>query len=268
MPDSILISNLAAYEKISLRARLNDTFLNFEAVFSDETRNFVSPCEPSVGDEVTIRLRTGKNNAHAARLFFSGDKPGLNMSKAAPDGLFDCYEAKFIMPAGKLSYYFAVSINGSCYFYNKRGLYRDLDESFDFTLIADFKTPAWAAGAVIYQIFTDRFFNGDPSNDVLANEYVYLGAPATRPACWNADVPVNDVCNFYGGDLAGVMQKMAYLKDLGVEAIYFNPLFVSPSSHKYDIQDYDYVDPHFGAVADDGGDVLSQTAFRNRYATK
>lgn len=53
-----------------------------------------------------------------------------------------------------------------------------------------------------------------------------------------------DVNNFYGGDLQGVMDKLDYLQDLGVEVIYLNPIFVSPSNHKYDIQDYDYVDPH------------------------
>lgn len=54
-----------------------------------------------------------------------------------------------------------------------------------------------------------------------------------------------DVREFYGGDIAGVMKKLDYLQDLGVEAIYLNPIFVSPSNHKYDIQDYDYIDPAF-----------------------
>ncbi len=58
---------------------------------------------------------------------------------------------------------------------------------------------------------------------------------------------------FYGGDLQGVLDKMDYLEDLGVEVIYFNPIFVSPSNHKYDIQDYDSVDPHLGKIVNDGG---------------
>ena len=65
------------------------------------------------------------------------------------------------------------------------------------------------------------------------------------------------VREFYGGDLEGVLKKLDYLQDLGVEVIYFNPLFVSPSNHKYDIQDYDYIDPHYGKiVCDEGGRLL------------
>jgi len=268
MPSTLPLSALAKYEKISLLARLSDNFLNFEAVFSDETRNCVAPREPGPGEEVSVRLRTGRSNARAARLCYNGGGNVLDMVKASSEGLFDYYEAKFAMPAEKISYYFSVSIDGAEYFYNKRGLYRDVDENYDFTLIPGFKTPDWAAGAVFYQIFADRFYNGDPSNDPLNNEYIYLGQPSRQAAKWSEDVPVNDVCNFYGGDLRGVMDKMAYLKELGVEAIYFNPLFVSPSSHKYDIQDYDYVDPHFGQIVEDGGDTLKFEAFRNKNATK
>jgi len=77
-----------------------------------------------------------------------------------------------------------------------------------------------------------------------------------------------DVREFYGGDLAGVMQKLDYLQDLGVQCIYFNPLFVSPSNHKYDSQDYDYIDPHIGVIADDRGDVLPEGDNVNQHATR
>ena len=66
-----------------------------------------------------------------------------------------------------------------------------------------------------------------------------------------------DVRDFYGGDLQGVWDKLDYLQDLGVDVIYFNPIFVSPSNHKYDIQDYDYVDPHYGKIVKDGGEPLN-----------
>ena len=77
-----------------------------------------------------------------------------------------------------------------------------------------------------------------------------------------------DVREFYGGDLQGVLDKLDYLQDLGVDVIYFNPLFVSPSNHKYDIQDYDYVDPHFGKIVKDGGEVLHEGDMDNSHATK
>ncbi len=133
--------------------------------------------------------------------------------------------------------------------------------------VPDFETPDWAKGAVMYQIFPDRFCNGDDANDVVTNEYVYMGRTATKVEDWYAPVTSDDICKFYGGDLAGVIKKMDYLKDLGVDAIYFTPLFVSPSSHKYDIQDYDYIDPHLGVIVDDGGKPLSKDFFNNKYAT-
>lgn len=64
------------------------------------------------------------------------------------------------------------------------------------------------------------------------------------------------------------MDKLDYLQDLGVEVVYFNPLFVSPSNHKYDIQDYDYIDPHYGKIVDDGGEVLPNGVTDNSQATK
>ena len=91
----------------------------------------------------------------------------------------------------------------------------------------------------------DRFYNADPSNDVLSGEYYYVGSQSERVTDWDS-LPANlDIGRFYGGDLQGVRAKLDYLQELGVEVIYFNPLFVSPSNHKYDIQDYDYIDPHF-----------------------
>ena len=76
-----------------------------------------------------------------------------------------------------------------------------------------------------------------------------------------------DVRNFYGGDLEGVRQKLDYLQDLGVEAIYLNPIFVSPSNHKYDSQDYDHIDPHLGRIVKDGGDTLMWEDRNNSNAT-
>ena len=120
----------------------------------------------------------------------------------------------------------------------------------------------------MYQIFVDRFYNGDPDNDVEDREYIYIGAPSAKIKDWNQPPAEMDIRNFYGGDLKGVMDKLDYLQELGVEVIYFNPLFVSPSNHKYDIQDYDYIDPHYGRIVADGGETLSEGVADNSRATK
>ncbi len=98
--------------------------------------------------------------------------------------------------------------------------------------IERFETPEWAADAVFYQIFPERFKNGDPEND-----------PETAVP-WGSRKPHHDT--FYGGDLDGVRQELDYLRGLGVNAIYFNPVFLAESNHKYDTGDYMEVDPAFG----------------------
>lgn len=135
-----------------------------------------------------------------------------------------------------------------------------------FEIIPGLQVPLWPAGCVMYQIFVDRFRNGDRSNDVLTDEYNYCGGNVVRIEDWNQLPAPNDVREFYGGDLQGVMDKLDYLRDLGVQAIYFNPLFVSPSNHKYDTQDYDHVDPHFGRIVWDTGPLLEEGDYRNIHA--
>ena len=121
----------------------------------------------------------------------------------------------------------------------------------------------------MYQILVDRFANGDPTNDVLDNEYHYIKTMSRQIKDWN-QLPNADfgVAEFYGGDLEGVRQKLYYLKSLGVEVIYFNPLFVSPSNHKYDIADYDHIDPHYGKIVLDQGQTLPEGARDNAGASR
>lgn len=94
--------------------------------------------------------------------------------------------------------------------------------------------PDWVAEAIFYQIFPERFANGDPSND----------PPGVAP--WG-DLPTRT--NFFGGDLQGILERLDYLQELGVNALYLNPIFDSPSNHKYDTRDYFAVDPAFGDMA-------------------
>ncbi|MBF2052414.1 MAG: glycoside hydrolase family 13 protein [Candidatus Sericytochromatia bacterium] len=98
----------------------------------------------------------------------------------------------------------------------------------------DFKTPEWVRDAVFYQIFPERFHNGNPNND----------PPGTEP--WGSQPKL---FNFMGGDLEGVIQKLPYLKDMGVNAIYFNPIFEAPTSnHKYNTADFMKIDQSFGDI--------------------
>jgi len=244
------------------------SYINFEAIFSDESENFVSPAEPVSGEPVTIHLRTELDNTDCVFLHIcrcNGETDSMRMQKVRSEGVFDWFAIE--VTAEKLSYYFTIKKDEQAFYYNKLGLYPELDNSYDFMLIPDFITPKWAKGAVMYQIFVDRFKNGNEENDVVNNEYVYLGRAAKRADSWDQPIPTEDYCNFYGGDLQGIIEKLSYLSDLGIEALYLTPIFVSPSSHKYDIQDYEYVDPHFAVIIKDEGEPLRYDKFHNRYAT-
>lgn len=77
---------------------------------------------------------------------------------------------------------------------------------------------------------------------MVTGEYCYIDEHVQRVEDWYRWPQAMDVRDFYGGDLQGVWDKLDYLQGLGVDVIYFNPIFVSPSNHKYDSQDYDYID--------------------------
>ena len=236
------------------------------ALFSDETANYVEPMEPMPGETVTIRFRTGLNNVD--RVFLISGSRKLLMDYEKTVDRFDYYTVKVEMTEEIFRYYFEVCAGKISCFYNKRGVSRDLQEYYSFAIAPGFKTPDWAKGAVMYQIYTDRFYNGDSTNDVEDREYYYIGDGASRVRDWYKYPEFMGIREFYGGDLQGVLDKMDYLEKLGVDVIYFNPIFVSPSNHKYDIQDYDSVDPHLGKIVNDGGECLAPWDNDNTHASK
>ena len=125
---------------------------------------------------------------------------------------------------------------------------------------AQYRAPEWAKGAVWYQIFPERFWNANPDNDPVRERVLRDDRYSWQVHPWTADWyklqpwERERSDNFYdvvferrfGGDLIGVIEKLPYLKDLGVEVIYFNPVFEAPSLHKYDATTYHHVDNNFG----------------------
>ena len=263
---NIPFKDLSKSEKIQLYVQHTQPALNKKALFSDGSKFYRFPAEPTSKDEITIRFRAGRNNVDTVYLIYCGERVVMNLFKN--DELFDYYEIT-IPPTDKtIEYYFEVVAGKQRCIYNKRGAMLEPQPYYNFKISPNFSTPDWAKGAVFYQIFVDRFYNGDKDNDVLDNEYIYIGEGTTKVEDWDKYPAAMGVREFYGGDLQGVLDKLDYLKDLGVDVIYLNPIFVSPSNHKYDIQDYDYVDPHFGVIKSDKGQVLPEGAKDNKKATK
>ena len=259
---------MADFDVLNMISRIcnTTTILNFGALFTDGTPNFVTPAEPELGDDVTIRFRTARNNVDGVDIIIDGKRHPMTVTEY--NGIFDFYSYQVRHIREPISYYFEIHSDRLNVVYNRLGILKELNHDYDFRIVPGFKTPDWAKGAVFYQIYVDRFCNGDTSNDVLEREYSYLGRHVHKVEDWNKLPDTMDVGNFYGGDLKGVMDKLDYLKDLGVEAIYFNPIFVSPSNHKYDIQDYDYIDPHYGQIVNDGGAVLPEDCMDNSMAER
>ena len=231
-----------------------------ESVHSDGTAAFVSNPMPKLFEDVTIRIRMYED-APVKHVILRSMPNGMerldDMHIAKRENGFVYYEAVLRMNERRIQYHFYLVCDHAVYFYTQREITTYLpDHTYDFVLLADYVQPEWIKEAVFYQIFPERFCNGDPSNDVRSGEYTQNGDPTIQMESW--DLPAlhyeqGNCLDFFGGDLIGIRQKIPYLKELGVTALYLNPIFFAPSSHKYDCLDYYHVDPHFGgdqALAD------------------
>ena len=169
------------------------------------------------------------------------DGSSREMSKAGPGPRFDVWEVFVDRPSGPFSYSFAFrTVDSRAVYLVPAGVTNAVERLDRWTIdpedLVPFEVPDWARGAVIYQIFPERFHNGDPTIDPEGVD------PWGTPPHW---------LRHQGGDLIGITDKADYLADLGIDAVYLNPIFSSPSTHKYDAVDYYRVDDHFG-----GNDAL------------
>ena len=164
------------------------------------------------------------------------------------------FEVSFKCPSEPqiLFYYFELVVDGNTAFYGnnekktggKGQLYLSNPVSYQLTVYTNTKSPDWFKNAILYQIFCDRFCNGTGTNNVRENQValnwddkILLGSNEYTGETHN---------EHFGGDLYGVISKLDYLQGLGVNTIYFNPLFMANSNHKYDTTTYEEIDPLFG----------------------
>lgn len=241
--------------------------MNKDAIYSDGTADYVEPPMPLKGQKTKITLRTKKDELNF--VYLVSETNTLRMRKEETKGLFSYYSVGVWLEEDVFRYYFRIEdANEACY-YNRCGVTNEVIPDYSFEIIPGFSTPEWACAAVMYQIYVDRFCNGDSSNDVENMEYYYLGGYSEKVEDWyRPPASKMAVCEFYGGDLRGIIDKLDYLQDLGIEVLYLNPIFVSPSNHKYDIQDYEGVDPHYGVISESKGVPLSEGDTCNKHATK
>ena len=211
-------------------------------------RNTEEYLQPRGRNGLTVSFSTARADADAVTLFWwpryesSETRRAVPMTRELRDAYLDHYRA--VIQTDGISAYtryaFLIESGGESVWLGKNGFSAAAEEDNFFEFLWPNPTdgdraPAWASEQVYYQIFPERFRNGDTSNDPPGAEP--WGAPPTRE-------------NFMGGDLRGIIEKLGYIRDLGATCLYLTPIFKAPSNHKYDTVDYFDIDPAFGTKDD------------------
>ncbi|MER2599789.1 MAG: alpha-amylase family glycosyl hydrolase [Caldilineales bacterium] len=220
----------------------------------DGSAAFVSSQYPQLGETITLRLRTPADaplRRVAVRTLPDGEQAFHLMQAETPDGAVRWWRAELPVSQPLLHYRFALEAADGVWWLHAGGVSAaDPLDATDFRIVADYHAPHWLREAVFYQIFPDRFANGDPDNDPHPADYDYAGHQPHTYA-WGSPPPADAFFPlvFYGGDLQGIADHLDYVEYLGVNALYLTPVFSAPSNHKYDVADYEAVDRHFGGDA-------------------
>lgn len=196
-------------------------------------------------DTISVRLRTAKNDCSQIIVHYQNvynhtyDRKKSIMKKILTDEYFDMYEAQLVMEEKHFKYFFELKAKEGSIFYTSDGfMSQDVknENAFFFPVINDdevYSFPKWAKGALIYQIFIDRFKSSEEKPFVNAK----WGSLPNRK-------------DFFGGDFKGIIEKLDYISSLGTDIVYLSPVFSSRTNHKYDIEDYYAIDEMFGGEQD------------------
>ena len=236
----------------------------------------------ATGEEVTFSIDTGTDAISALLVIKGVERKTLELAPAGDpvDGVQKWSVTTTFDVIGENTYYFAIS-NGSAVKiyadddgYYGEGIVTDLTNIKPYDLVvykSGYITPDWMKNAVVYQIFPDRFYDGDGSNnqaqisargevdyEFVSDWYALPENPEQEDLLTEEEYKATGAFygdrnwsnEIYGGDLAGITDKISYLKALGVTVIYINPVFSSISSHRYDTSDYKKIDPILGTLGD------------------
>ncbi|MFX3617338.1 MAG: glycoside hydrolase family 13 protein [Sporolactobacillus sp.] len=207
-------------------------------------------------DTLHLKIRTKRGEMDSATLIYGDPFENVKVGKKAYEPVLKKIKMKRIAqtewhdywfssvkpPFHRLQYGFVLATDDrETAFYGDRG-FSGADETevtlqdfFKFPYLHEidrFKAPDWVKSTIWYQIFPERFANGDPS----------LSPKNALP--WGSKDPDRD--DYFGGDLQGILDHLDYLEELGINGLYLNPIFTAPTNHKYDTTDYFSIDPHFG----------------------
>ena len=199
---------------------------------------------------VVLRVPMDLGWIENARIVFENDKlrQAFSLKHLRNENDFVYFTGEFELNTSAIyHYYFSFEANGEFMYYKKQKItsHQSITDEEKWKMSVNFNVPDWAKGKIMYHIFPDRFYRGSekplepmPRRTIHASwdEEPIIGPDSN--GVWNAD--------FYGGDLDGVIQKLDYLKSLGVTIIYYGPCMYSQSNHRYDTSDYNQIDPYVG----------------------
>ncbi|MDR1711278.1 MAG: glycoside hydrolase family 13 protein [Propionibacteriaceae bacterium] len=212
----------------------------------DGSALYVENETPQLGESVELRVRIPADFGERAvwlRHVEDGE-PQLVRAKRAGNGPGErWYAAELPIHHLVSNYRWQLDVGSTSFWLNGRGVIdHDVTDEADFRITTFAPAPSWARGAVIYQIFPDRF-----ARSAHADQHP---TPAwAKPARWNDEsigVPGKAALQFYGGDLGGIEEHLSHISALGVDAIYLTPVFPAPSNHRYNASSFDHVDPLLG----------------------
>jgi len=223
---------------------LSNSLSNFLTPHHDGSELYVSPRNPRIGDSISIRVRVPKDYSFEKsfiRLYEDGEPRSYELL-LLEDGEHESWWGITVMLTNKTLQYRFIFLSEDKYeWLSARGLFaHDVHSNTDFKIFAGTRAPEWVHSSVFYQIFPDRFAKSDVKRELPE------WAQARE---WN-QLPVQDrseiSTEFYGGDLTGVEDRIGYIDDLGVNAIYFTPFFPARSNHRYDASSFTEVDSLLG----------------------
>jgi len=203
-----------------------------------------------LGDTAVFRLRMAADApVHGVflRTCPDGEQQITPLQDKGIRGVSRWWEGTLPIRMLRTNYRFLIRADDGTRWYSAGGMTRYYPtDANDFVVLANYHAPAWVRDTVLYQIFPDRFADGDPTNNVQSGAYLYHGHPVIARRWDEHPNRATGPFEFYGGDLQGIAQRLDYLTDLGISALYLNPIFRAPSNHKYDVEDYTSIDPHLG----------------------
>ena len=227
--------------------------MNDIKAFSIVSSEFVSPLFPSKGEDVKLSVAFS-SAPDAVFIKYDTDMGLVFMKEMEKDGEVNgavkySQTVPVTTDGEKFRWFFVFFEDNKSYYVGKKGITRYTPSQSDrFSIIPSLEAPEWVASSTCYQIFPDRFCNGDPMVGAKEGEYEFDGGSVTTPEWTDEPKDWNEsrCCDFYNGDLKGIEEKADYLYSLGITAVYLNPIFSSKSVHRYDTVDFAHIDEKLG----------------------